>query len=125
MTRASSRFHLSATVDAPQSVPIRDAVAILRRGGLVAFPTETVYGLGADASNPEAVAKIFDLKGRPRNHPLIVHLADAEVLLRGLATAGMDHDDHVAALGGGVVGDVAGFCAASSGTLPSTGSMSQ
>ena len=44
------------------------------------FPTETVYGLGADASNPSAVAKIFDLKGRPRNHPLIVHLGSAEVI---------------------------------------------
>ena len=48
------------------------------RGGLVAFPTETVYGLGADASNPTAVAKIFAAKGRPPDHPLIVHLATAE-----------------------------------------------
>lgn len=54
-----------------------DAVSVLRRGGLVAFPTETVYGLGADAANPDAVARIFAVKGRPRNHPLIVHLADA------------------------------------------------
>ena len=76
MTRASSRFHLSATVDAPQSVPIRDAVAILRRGGLVAFPTETVYGLGADASNPAAVARIYEVKGRPAGHPVIVHIGD-------------------------------------------------
>jgi L-threonylcarbamoyladenylate synthase len=53
------------------------AVAILRAGGLVAFPTETVYGLGADASNPAAVRKIFEVKGRPATHPLIVHLADA------------------------------------------------
>lgn len=76
MTRASSRFHLSARVDAPQSVPIRDAVAILRRGGLVAFPTETVYGLGADASNPAAVARIYEVKGRPAGHPVIVHIGD-------------------------------------------------
>ncbi|HSE01651.1 MAG TPA: L-threonylcarbamoyladenylate synthase [Burkholderiales bacterium] len=53
------------------------AVAILRAGGLVAFPTETVYGLGADASNPAAVRKIFEVKGRPAAHPVIVHLADA------------------------------------------------
>jgi L-threonylcarbamoyladenylate synthase len=49
----------------------------LARGGLVAFPTETVYGLGADASQPEAVARIFAVKGRPPTHPLIVHLASA------------------------------------------------
>ena len=54
---------------------IARAVAILRAGGLVAFPTETVYGLGADASSDAAVAKIFAVKGRPRAHPLIVHLA--------------------------------------------------
>jgi L-threonylcarbamoyladenylate synthase len=52
------------------------AAATLATGGLVAFPTETVYGLGADASNDDAVAKIFAAKGRPRAHPLIVHLAD-------------------------------------------------
>ncbi len=51
------------------------AVDLLRAGELVAFPTETVYGLGADAANPEAVAKIFAAKGRPADHPLIVHLA--------------------------------------------------
>ncbi|MFN7087480.1 MAG: L-threonylcarbamoyladenylate synthase [Burkholderiales bacterium] len=56
---------------------IENAVAVLRAGGLVAFPTETVYGLGADASNPEAVKKIFAAKGRPHDHPLIVHVADA------------------------------------------------
>lgn len=56
------------------------AATILRAGGLVAFPTETVYGLGADASNPAAVAKIFSAKGRPQNHPLIVHVANMELL---------------------------------------------
>jgi len=56
---------------------IERAVAVLRAGGLVAFPTETVYGLGADASNAAAVRKIFVVKGRPATHPLIVHLADA------------------------------------------------
>jgi L-threonylcarbamoyladenylate synthase len=54
---------------------INEAVQTLRDGGLVAFPTETVYGLGADAKNPEAINKIFSAKGRPSNHPLIVHLA--------------------------------------------------
>ena len=53
------------------------AVATLRDGGLVAFPTETVYGLGADATDTTAVAAIFDAKGRPRFDPIIVHLADA------------------------------------------------
>ncbi|MGH8972662.1 MAG: L-threonylcarbamoyladenylate synthase [Acidimicrobiia bacterium] len=55
---------------------ISAAVDVLRRGGLVAFPTETVYGLGADAANPEAVERIFVAKGRPRSHPVIVHLAE-------------------------------------------------
>jgi len=59
---------------------IARAVDVLRRGGLVAFPTETVYGLGADAANPAAVGRIFAVKGRPRNHPLIVHLAGAPAI---------------------------------------------
>lgn len=59
---------------------IEKAAAILRAGGLVAFPTETVYGLGADAGKADAVAKIFAAKGRPTSHPLIVHLADADML---------------------------------------------
>ena len=54
---------------------INEAVQTLRAGGLVAFPTETVYGLGADAKNADAIKKIFTTKGRPANHPLIVHLA--------------------------------------------------
>jgi L-threonylcarbamoyladenylate synthase len=56
---------------------IDKAVALLRAGELVAFPTETVYGLGADARNADAVAKIFAAKGRPADHPLIVHIPDA------------------------------------------------
>lgn len=56
---------------------IAEAAAIIRRGGLVAFPTETVYGLGADATNATAVAGIFDAKGRPPYNPLIVHAPDA------------------------------------------------
>ena len=57
------------------------AVAVLQRGGLVGMPTETVYGLAADAGNPAAVARIFAAKGRPSTHPLIVHLGDAAQLL--------------------------------------------
>jgi len=53
---------------------IQNAVEALRAGELVAFPTETVYGLGANANNPEAVRKIFELKGRPPTHPVIVHI---------------------------------------------------
>lgn len=56
------------------------AVALLRDGGLVVFPTETVYGLGADASNPTALRRLFAVKGRPVHHPVIVHLASAETI---------------------------------------------
>lgn len=58
----------------------RQAAAFLRAGELVAVPTETVYGLAADARDPKAVAKIFTAKGRPANHPLIVHIASQEQL---------------------------------------------
>jgi L-threonylcarbamoyladenylate synthase len=59
---------------------LRDAAANLVRGALVAFPTETVYGLGADATNAQAVARIYEVKGRPVDHPLIVHIADLKYL---------------------------------------------
>lgn len=62
------------------------AVEVIRRGGLVAVPTETVYGLAADASRPEAVLRIFLAKGRPADHPLIVHLPSAEALPRWAAS---------------------------------------
>ncbi|MDP1524526.1 MAG: L-threonylcarbamoyladenylate synthase [Rhodocyclaceae bacterium] len=61
---------------------VQRAAALLSAGELVAFPTETVYGLGADAANPAAVAKIFAAKGRPADHPLIVHIPDATHLER-------------------------------------------
>ena len=61
---------------------INQAAQRLLQGELVAFPTETVYGLGADASNPDAVAAIFAAKGRPSNHPLIVHVAPQADLLQ-------------------------------------------
>jgi L-threonylcarbamoyladenylate synthase len=57
---------------------VRRAADILKRGGLVAFPTETVYGLGADASSAPAMARLYEVKGRPADHPVIVHFADAE-----------------------------------------------
>lgn len=66
----------------PDAAAIADAAAVLRAGGLVAFPTETVYGLGADARSASAVAGIFTAKGRPRTDPLIVHLASADDLGR-------------------------------------------
>jgi L-threonylcarbamoyladenylate synthase len=58
------------------------AIEAIRRGGLVAIPTETVYGLAADATNPAAVARIFSVKGRPADHPLIVHIAEPSDLER-------------------------------------------
>lgn len=60
--------------DAPETAAV--AAAVIRSGGLVAIPTETVYGLGADGLNPAAVAKIFEAKGRPNDNPLILHVAD-------------------------------------------------
>ena len=71
------------TVDLLQPDPavICQAADLLRQGEVVAFPTETVYGLGADALNPQAVAKIFLAKGRPSDNPLIVHIASREELL--------------------------------------------
>jgi L-threonylcarbamoyladenylate synthase len=68
-----SQFLSNCTADA-----MLDAAAHLKAGDLVAFPTETVYGLGADASNSQAVARIYSVKGRPNNHPLIVHIASME-----------------------------------------------
>ena len=66
---------MSSDSSLQSSAVINEAVQTLRDGGLVAFPTETVYGLGADAKNAEAIKRIFTAKGRPSNHPLIVHLA--------------------------------------------------
>jgi L-threonylcarbamoyladenylate synthase len=66
----------------PAEADYQRAVERLRAGELVAFPTETVYGLGADAANPDAVARIFAAKGRPADHPLIVHLAGHDAVDR-------------------------------------------
>lgn len=72
---ANSQFLSTCSVDA-----IHKAAEILKSGHLVAFPTETVYGLGADATNEEAVKRIYEVKGRPNNHPLIVHVASINAL---------------------------------------------
>jgi len=75
---------LNTIVFHPESDPnaVRDAAAILRRGGLLGIPTETVYGLGADALNEDAVSRIFLAKGRPQDNPLIIHVPDASWLER-------------------------------------------
>lgn len=70
---SQGQFISHCTADA-----LTSAAQQLKAGTLVAFPTETVYGLGADATNAEAVARIYSVKGRPADHPLIVHLADAQ-----------------------------------------------
>jgi len=69
----SGQFVSNCTTDA-----MARAAQSLKSGSLIAFPTETVYGLGADATNPEAVARIYEVKGRPADHPLIVHLGDMQ-----------------------------------------------
>jgi len=69
------QFLSNCSVDA-----LANAAQLLRKGSLVAFPTETVYGLGADATNSQAVARIYEVKGRPADHPLIVHIADLKYL---------------------------------------------
>jgi len=70
-----------ATIEA-----INEAAILIQAGDLVAFPTETVYGLGANAQNIEAVARIFIAKGRPTTDPLIVHVADRDQLARVVTT---------------------------------------
>ncbi|MBU4204494.1 MAG: threonylcarbamoyl-AMP synthase [Acidobacteria bacterium] len=66
----------------PEISKVKIAAETLRKGGLVAFPTETVYGLGADAFNSEAIKKIFEAKGRPIDNPLIIHIADKKEVYR-------------------------------------------
>ena len=69
-------LYLSATEASTAST----AANIIKNGGLVAIPTETVYGLGANGLDPVAVKKIFEAKGRPQDNPLILHIADASAL---------------------------------------------
>ena len=75
---ASGNSRLGGRIRKPDEAGIARAARALRAGGLAAFPTETVYGLGADAANDRAVAAIFEAKGRPRFNPLIVHVPDTE-----------------------------------------------
>ena len=72
---ASSQFVSHCTIDA-----LERAASQLKDGNLIAFPTETVYGLGADANNEAAVALIYKVKGRPQDHPLIVHVGDWQLM---------------------------------------------
>jgi L-threonylcarbamoyladenylate synthase len=78
---SSDLLAMDVPLDAPLRAAIDEAIARLRAGGLVAFPTETVYGLGADARDDAAVRRIFAVKGRPADHPLILHFADADAAL--------------------------------------------
>ena len=80
--RFIARMSKVRIADASDPEAIMEAANIIRKGGLVAFPTETVYGLGADAENADAVARIFEAKRRPRIDPLIVHVADIELARR-------------------------------------------
>ena len=73
-----TKFVRISTADLDFSEKICAAAEIIRRGGLVIFPTETVYGLGADATSPKAAKKIFEAKGRPSDNPLIIHIATPE-----------------------------------------------
>ena len=66
------------TPDAIDAQAIKSCAEIIKRGGLVAMPTETVYGLGADATDADAAAKIYTAKGRPSDNPLIIHIAAPE-----------------------------------------------
>ena len=81
---------LRGRIEPPSAAAIAEAAALLRAGDIVGMPTETVYGLAADALNPEAVNKIFAAKGRPADHPLIVHLPSAEHLPQWAATIPKD-----------------------------------
>ena len=79
MTQSASQ---TARILGPDPAGVAEAARILRAGGLVAFPTETVYGLGADATSPEAVAKIYAAKGRPAFNPLIAHVPGLDAARR-------------------------------------------
>ena len=71
---------LRVNASKPEAAKIKKAAAVLKKGGLVAFPTETVYGLGANLLNKAAVKKVYEIKDRPKNKPLTVHIAGAEAV---------------------------------------------
>ena len=79
ITKQTKVFEIT-DMDNKAKEELREAAKVLRDGGLVAFPTETVYGLGANALNPDAVRAIFLAKGRPSDNPLIVHIAELSTL---------------------------------------------
>ena len=81
----------------PSAQQLAEAVALLEAGQIVAFPTETVYGLGADAENPEAIARIYAAKGRPSNHPVIVHVVDGADLTHWAAEVPVEAERLIAA----------------------------
>lgn len=70
--------HIDSLTSSELQKAIKEAGAVIRRGGLVVFPTETVYGLGGDATNPLAASRIYEAKGRPSDNPLIIHIAEPE-----------------------------------------------
>lgn len=115
---------LAVDRDAPDPAALADAAAVLRAGGLVAFATETVYGLGADATRAEAVQGIFAAKGRPSDNPLIVHVADV-AMARRYAAAWPAAAERLAALWPGpltlVVPKVEVIPAITSAGLPTVG----
>ena len=80
------------TINEESRVAIKEAAEILKKGGLVAFPTETVYGLGADALNSKAVEKIYLAKGRPSDNPLIVHISGIDDLEKLISVKSKDVD---------------------------------
>lgn len=80
--KVKGTLFLKVNAEKPQINIVRIAANAIKKGGLVAFPTETVYGLGADALNPVAVKKIFEAKNRPPDNPIIVHVADKESIYR-------------------------------------------
>ena len=69
------QLSIMALISSCTSSTLKDAATSFKSGNLVAFPTETVYGLGVDATNKDAVARLYQVKGRPSNHPLIVHIS--------------------------------------------------
>lgn len=96
MSRPLKTEVLSIDARAPGEDVLRQAASVLRAGGLVAFPTETVYGLGANALDAGAVARIYEAKGRPARNPIIVHVADRDQA-RALAAAWPPKADLLAA----------------------------
>ncbi len=80
--RVKGTLVLEVDAHHPETEKIQMAASVIRKGGIVAFPTETVYGLGADALNAEAVKKLFEAKRRPADNPIIVHVANKEYVYR-------------------------------------------